>query len=399
MASNRSRQEKAIPTAADLPARVAELGPLIDSLAEEAESIRQLPAPLLDALLDAGLYRLLLPAQYGGAQIDPLTFFRTLEAVAAHDASTAWCLCQANGCAMAAAYMEPAAAQQIWGQDARAIVAWGPGKSAATPVEGGYRLTCKCSFASGAHHASWLGSHAQVLGPDGEPERRGDGSFVIRTMLFPAGEAAMHDVWDVIGLRATGSDDFEVADLFVPDAYSLTREDPQQRRPHGPLYLFPAMNLYAIGFSATALGIARTMLQAFKDLALEKKPWLRKQRLKDEGVVQAEVARAQVRLDAARSFVERELDDIWRIVAAAGELTIPQRMRIRLATTHAIHEAKDVADAVYDAAGATAVFAGSAFERRFRDIHTVTQQVQGRKAHYQTVGAFLLGHPPDLSVV
>ena len=399
MASNRSRQEKGIPSAADLPARVAELGPLIDSLAAEAEATRRLPPPLVDALLDAGLYRLLLPAQYGGAQVDPLTFFRAIEAVAAHDASAAWCLCQANGCAMASAYMEPAAAQEIWGRDPRAIVAWGPGESLATPVDGGYRLSCHCHFASGGRHASWLGSHAQVAGPDGEPQRHPDGSPVIRTMLFPAGEAAMSDVWDVIGLRATGSDDFEVTDLFVPEEFSLLREDPDTRRPHGPLYLFLAMNLYAIGFSATALGTARTMLETFKVLTLEKKPWLRTKLLKDEGVVQAEVARAQVRLAAARGFVERELEEIWQSVVTADELTIAQRMRIRLATTHAIHEAKEVADTVYDAAGATAVFAANAFERRFRDIHTVTQQVQGRKAHYQTVGAFLLGHPPDLSAV
>ena len=104
-------------------------------------------------------------------------------------------------------------------------------------------------------------------------------------------------------------------------------------------------------------------------------------------------------LGSARAFILDEVRDIWEAVNASGELTVENRMRIRLASTYLIHEAKEVADAAYDAAGATAIFASSAFERRFRDIHTVTQQLQGRKAHFQTVGAFLLGHAPDMSVI
>ena len=139
------------------------------------------------------------------------------------------------------------------------------------------------------------------------------------------------------------------------------------------------------------------MVDAFAELATKKTPRLAKSVLSQNAVVQSEFARASIRLNAARTFARSELGDIWATVLASGELTIAQRMRIRLATTHAIHEAKAAADTVYDAAGATAIFANGPYERRFRDLHTVTQQAQGKKAHYETVGAFMLGNPPDLS--
>jgi len=105
------------------------------------------------------------------------------------------------------------------------------------------------------------------------------------------------------------------------------------------------------------------------------------------------------RIRAARAFVLAEVEDIWDAAQNAERLEMADRVRIRLASTFAIHEAKTAADMLYDAAGASAIFAGADFERRFRDLHSVTQQLQGRKSHFRTVGAFLMGHPADVSVV
>ena len=183
----------------------------------------------------------------------------------------------------------------------------------------------------------------------------------------------------------------------MPYEHTVHRDDPKERRTDSPLYLFRQTNLYASGFSGVAMGIAQSMLDAFTELALTKTPRRQKSPLSQNAVVQSEFARASVRLNAARTYLRSELDDIWAAVCTTGELTVAQRMRIRLATTHGIHEAKEAADTVYDAAGATAIFQSGPYERRFRDLHTVTQQMQGRKAHYETVGAFLLGNPPELS--
>lgn len=376
---------------------------LISDSAEYADRERQLPEELLNALHQARLFRLLLPCEFNGEEISPPEFFETIEAVAKLDASTAWCLCQANGCAMTAAYLAPQVASEIWANDPEAVLAWGPptAKSTATidASAAGYRLNGQWSFASGCRHASWLGAQCNVLEADATPRYDEDGAAVIRTFLIPKSQAEMIDIWQVMGLRGTGSDGFRLQNHAISHEYSVARDEPGERRYHSPLYLFPAMSLYASGFSGVALGIARSMLDAFKELASAKKPRLARHVLRDNHVIQFEVAQSEVRLNAARTFLLHELNDIWSDTVATQQLTVEQRMRIRLATTHAIHEAKQVADTVYDIAGATAIFQSSAFERRFRDLHTVTQQLQGRKTHYQTVGAFLLGLPADLSVI
>jgi alkylation response protein AidB-like acyl-CoA dehydrogenase len=341
----------------------------------------------------------LLPRPFGGCEIDPPTFFQVVEEVAKHDASTAWCLCQGNGCAMSAAYLEPEVAQEVWGRDPQAVLAWGPGAKSQAIVEGdGYRLTGRWAFVSGGRHASWLGGHASIIEADGAPRRGADGEVVVRTLLLPASAATWIDAWNVIGLRGTGSDSYEVENLFVRHDRSFIRDDPAELRYAAPLYRFPQMSLYASGFSGTALGIARAMLDAFTQLAVDKRPRLARQTLRDTGMVQYELAQAEARIGAARAFVLSELRDIWQEVVATDALSIANRMRIRLATTFAIHEAKAAADTAYDLAGATAIFVGNDFERGFRDIHTVTQQLQGRKAHLQSVGAYLLGLPPDLDI-
>jgi alkylation response protein AidB-like acyl-CoA dehydrogenase len=384
----------------DWLARVQRIAATIEAEAEASERRLRLTSTLQSALHREGLFRLLLPRPFGGLEVDPPTFFRVIEEVAKHDASTAWCLCQGNGCAMAAAYLDPEIAEEIWGGDPEAVLAWGPGARSQAIVEGdGYRLTGRWSFVSGGRNANWLGGHASLIEPDGSPRQGADGENVVRTLLLPASEARWIDAWDVIGLRGTGSDSFEVKDLFVRDDHSLRRDDPAERRYQAPLYLFPQISLYAAGFCATALGVARAMLDSFIELAVDKRPPLAKRTLRDTGMVQYEVAQAEARIRAARAFVLSELRDIWRGVVATQALSIANRMRIRLATTFAIHEAKAAADVAYDLGGATAIFIGSDFERRFRDIHTVTQQQQGRKAHLQTVGAFLLGLPPDLDIV
>lgn len=384
------------PERIDYLERVRLLTPDIIACADRIEAERRLPESLLTALLDARLFRLLLPRAFDGAETDPLTFASVVEEIAKSDASTAWCLCQASGCSMVAAFLQPEAAAEIFGRDARAILAWGPGAGArAIAAEGGYRVTGKWSFASGGRHADWLGGHCTIYEADGTPRRRADGAAVGLTMLFPAASAEMSDIWHVIGLKGTGSDAFAVEDLFVPGHHAVARDHQSERRYPGPLYAFPTNSLYATGFASVALGIARSTLDAFVCLCKDKSPRGFKGLLRDNAVIQSQVAQSEARLGAARLFLRGSLEEIWRDVERSNSIALDQRMRIRLAATHAITEATSVVDTVYHAAGATAVFSSSAFERRFRDIHTVAQQIQGRQSHFETVGQFLLGLEPD----
>ncbi len=371
--------------------RARQLGPELDAAAEEIERRRELPDPIVEALIDRGLFRLLLPRALAGAELPPAAYVQVIEEIAKHDASTAWCLGQANGCTMTAALLDPRVAREIFG-DRRGIVAWGPpGPADARAVAGGYRLTGTWSFASGSHHASWLGAHAAILGEDGTPQLRPDGGPVIRTLLFPKASAKFSDIWHVLGLRGTGSDSYSVTDLYVPESHTVLREaEPKPRQP-GLLYAFSSSNIYSSGFAGVALGIARSTLDAFLDLARDKIPRGAKSTLRDDNVVQSQVAQCEARLGAGCAFLLESLEQIWRDVAQSGRLTLDHNTTIRLASTWAIHQARDVVGTAYHAAGATAIFENNPFERRFRDIHTVIQQYQGRQAHFATVGQVLLG--------
>jgi len=358
---------------ADYVRRAGELAPELAAAADEIERRRELPEAVVDALVERGLFRLLLPRSVGGAELLPADFVPVIEEIAKADAATAWCLNQASGCSMTAAYLDPEAACEIFGGP-RGILAWGPGPGTARVVAGGYRVSAKWSFASGSHNASWLGCHVPILEADGAPRLHPDGSPVVRTM-------------------GTGSDQFSVEDLFVPERHSATRDDATRREP-GLLYRFSSLQLYAAGFAGVAMGIARSTLDAFIQLARDKVPFRSGGALRDNHLIQSQVAQAEARLAAGRAHLLGALEDITAEIARIGHITLDQRMTARLASTFAIHQSLQVVDTAYHAAGSTAIFEANPFERRFRDIHTVSQQLQGRLEHFETVGQYLLGLDP-----
>jgi indole-3-acetate monooxygenase len=233
------------------------------------------------------------------------------------------------------------------------------------------------------------------LGEDGSPRLRPDGSPVFRTLLFPKTSVVMADTWHVIGLRGTGSDTYRADNLFVPEDHSVERG--ADAKPHEPglLYAFSSSNIYSAGFAGVALGIARGVADAFIDLARDKIPRGARQTLRDNNVIQAQVAQSEGKISAARAFLLRSLTEIWYEAGRAGRLSLDHHTTIRLASTWAIHQAREAVDTLYHAAGATAIFEDNPFERRFRDIHTVVQQYQGRQTHFETVGQVLLGLGPE----
>ena len=297
---------------------------------------------------------------------------------------------------MSAGYLEPSVAREVFGGQ-RDVLAWGMGPGAkAIRVEGGWRISGNWAFASGSRHASWLGAHCPCFEADGTPQRHPDGRPWERTMLFRREIATIKDIWQVVGLRGTGSDAYSVQDLFVDDAHTMTRDRPEERREPGLIYRFAAMQIYASGFAAVALGTARAALDAFIELARGKTPALTQTGLRDSAVIQSAIGIADAKLKSARTWLIQVLRETQEAVKLAGELTTDQRIAIRQASTFAIHQAKEVVDVAYHEAGSTAIFDANPFERRFRDVNTVTQQVQGRRSHFETVGQHLLGAQTNL---
>jgi alkylation response protein AidB-like acyl-CoA dehydrogenase len=395
-----------IATSADLAgdqsviARAEAVRPAVAAASHEIESTRRLPPALLDKLHEAGLFRLLLPRSSNGIETDPLTFFHVIETIARADASTAWCLGQAGGCAMSAAYLDLPVAHEIFGNDPRAVLAWGPGpRVKAIECEGGYRVTGVWSFNSGGRHASWLGAHCPIFKSDGSPRLDDKGVPLERTMLVRSQDVAWTDIWNTVGLRGTASDQFALDDFFVRSDHSITRDFDRECRETGPLYRMSSGTCYQVGFAGVACGIARGALDSFVEIARNKVPRGSKSPLRDNAVVQSGLAQAEVNLRAARGFVLQSMADIWRYLGDGASITVEQRIVVRMAATHAIHKAREAVDFAYDAAGATAIFENHPLERRFRDIHTVTQQLQGRLSHFETVGAWMMGVDTDLTFV
>jgi len=368
---------------------------LLRASADRIEAARALPADVVAALHEARMFRLLLPRSLGGDELHLKTLAQVMEVIGGADASTAWCMGQGAGCAMAAASLKPEVARRLFGP-ADAVLAWGAGiQGKAFAVDGGYRVTGKWTFASGCANATLLGGHSYVFEKDGTPRKRANGQQADRTLLFVKSKAKIHDMWHTLGLRGTASYTYEVEDLFVPEEETLDREDPTATFEPGTLYLFHETYAYAAAFSALMLGIAQGMVNDLEALAMSKTPRASASSLKDSPVFQSQFAVLQARLRAARAYLHTTLDEIWDKVEATRAMPIEERANHKLATTYVINQGVDIATEAYRAAGQTAIFPINPFERRLRDALSASQQLQGRPSNFITIGRVLLGLPPD----
>jgi alkylation response protein AidB-like acyl-CoA dehydrogenase len=369
--------------------RARALQPLIASEADEIERTRRLTPAVTSALIENELYRALLPRSFGGHEVPLEIFMQMQEEIAKADASTAWCLGQCAVCAMTAAYLQPDAANEIFNTPP-GILAWGAINHEVKAVPGGYTANARWEFASGSRQASWLGSHVRVVEADGSPRRKKDGAPEIRTILFPVTSATMYDVWDVIGLKGTGTDSYSVENLFIPEKFAALRDDPNAVREKGPLYKLTTNAVFSMGFAATSLGVARATLDAAIDLARSKIPQ-GLSAMRDNNAVQGVIGRTEATLRAARAYLYSTAADVWRDLEGGASVTEAHRIAIRIAATWTIHQSTAVVDTAYHMSGATAVFAKNPFERRFRDMHAIAQQIQARDTHYEDAGKAILG--------
>lgn len=399
--------------------RARSLKPMLEAAASRIEQAKTLPPDVLDALQAAKMFRMTVPRSVGGAELYPATFAQVVAAIAEGDASAAWCIGQSACAMMAAAYVEPHIAREVFG-DPRAVFTFGftSGQPTclAVPVKDGWRVNGTWTFASGNRLCGWLGGHCRLCDENGTPLKNPEGRFIERTMIFPRASATVdEESWDVMGLSGTGSDTYSVKDLFVPTAYSViprvTARDQQlpdgvqpagpepERREQGILYRFSMQAIASAGLSSVAIGIARAILDAFIGLARNKAPFNANQSLRDDGWIQARIAQADAKVTAASTLLVQLLHEAWDECENAGGISFGRRIKLREACTHQIDASREVVDMIFLEAGATAIFKGNPFERRFRDMHVVAQQVQGSVARMQSVGQHYLGLNPTLILI
>jgi alkylation response protein AidB-like acyl-CoA dehydrogenase len=370
-----------------------ELAPKIRAAADEIEAERELPRALFEALADAGLFRLALPRSLGGAEIDLPTYIQVIEELGKADASTGWIVNQGGIFATYAARMPHDVARAIWVDTPRSVVANTPAATAkAIVVPGGYRVTGRQGFSTGCRHASWLAAHGQIV-ENGQTRLAKDGQPEARYFFVPVAEAELLDTWRVRGMRGTGTHHFAVNDVFVPRERTVLSATASLVE-RGPLYQIPRTLLFASGDASVALGMARTCMETFFELAGVKTPRAMSGLLRDQPMAQADVGHAEAHLRSGRALLAETVREVWT-AATAGALTLDQRAALRLATTHALRLAVKVVDTIYNAAGATAIYETHLLQRHFQDVHVISQHLQARRSHYELVGRHWLGLAVD----
>ena len=366
--------------------------PLAEQTAEAADRIdldRQMPGELANALADGGFFRLLLPRSLGGAEMAHPDFLRILEAFAPADASVGWCLNQNNVFSTSAVMMDRSIAREIW-SNPRAVVTNGPPTAAsiAVPVEGGYRLSGHWNFSSGSDHATWIAA----LAPIGQPGQVLDAArnrAGTRMLLMPKEDVKFVDLWQVAGLRGTGSFSFQVDDMFIPENRTYQFEGEHNER--GPLYAIPRTLLFGSGFATVALGVARRSLEIAIETASTRAPGRSSTVLRDQQPAQRQVGEAHAIHRSAQCFLQESVNTVWESASRDGTVPVEERLQLRVAATHALRMSAQVVDIAYNLCGAGAIFASNPIQRRFQDMHVITQHVQASYAHYESAGQALLG--------
>jgi alkylation response protein AidB-like acyl-CoA dehydrogenase len=370
-----------------------DLAPTIAARAADTEAQRRLPADLAAQMAAAGLFRMAVPRQLGGAEATPADIVATLEIVAAADAATGWCAMIAGTTALSAAWLPEPFASQVFG-DPLTISGgvFAPMGKAVTDGDD-YIVTGRWSWASGSANCDWLVGGALIF-DDGKLRTLPNGAPDHRMMIFPRADVELIDTWDASGLRGTGSGDMAVTSLRVPQKRSVSFITDKPAQP-GPLYTFPPFALLALGIAAVASGNARAALDDARALAATRKSAGASRTLSERGAVQVDYAKVEASLESARALVQREIAAGWASVTAGQPLDIQARARLRLAATHLTRTAAEATRAAWDIAGGSAVYASHPLQRRFRDAHVATQHMMVAPPTYELAGRVLLGVPTD----
>jgi alkylation response protein AidB-like acyl-CoA dehydrogenase len=365
------------------------LEPLVLPARARFDEERQLPASLVQALGKAELFGMWLPRALGGAELPPLEFLAVIEELSRQDGSAGWCTVIPAGYGRLAGSMQPQAAREIFAAGQGIVAGTLNPTGKAVLALGGWRVTGRWSYGSFIAHSHWvLGNCVTETDPPG-----------LRLCFFPRAEAEVIDLWHVGGLRGTGSNDYQVADVFVPDEHTvpLVGFQPPPVDP-GLLYRVPMTTTFVACIATVALGIARAAIEALTEIAGAKTPMGSSGLLRDKVLSQVDRARAEALLRSGRAYLWDELGACWDDVLAGREVTIQRRAMVRLAACQATQNAIQATDLMYACGGGSSLFQGNRLERAFRDIHAAGQHlVVQPQSNLEPIGRVLFGLDPGLA--
>jgi alkylation response protein AidB-like acyl-CoA dehydrogenase len=380
--------------------RARAIAPILEANAQRAEDERTLPPESVAALVQADLFRAGLPRELGGEEMDFATAIAVWEEVSRADGSAGWTLmANGSGAGAASAYLSDDAVAKVFGGDPAATVGgqFAP-RGTGARESGGFRVTGSYSFGSGSGHSRYvsagfipLENGAPVMLPSGLPD--------MRVGFVPREEVEFMDGWHVMGLRGTGSYDYEVRGLLIPDGFHFPlfgREPRRGGETFRAIFRLNMMPMTAAGHAAWALGLGRRALDEIRAAATTR------QRMGDPTPIggrltfQKEYAAAEAKLRAARLLVLDAFAALEATARAGRPETMEQRALVRAATCFATDAAREACDFAHLRAGTVAIRDGSALQRCFRDIHTGSQHAFIGEKVYADAGTVLLGTVPDV---
>ncbi len=374
---------------------VRKAAPVLRSTSAASDAARQLAPEAMDVLVGEGILRAFVPPVYHGAELGPVDGVKLFEELALYDSAAAWVGAINAAGAWLISLLPPQAADEILG-DPRAVVngsLFPPLTAESAP--GGYRISGRSSFASGCNYATWLQCQAIIV-ENGAPKIEPTGIPEAILIHFPASEAQIVDNWNTLGMRGTGSNDFQVTEVFVPV---------HRVWPMGPVATVnPAFTdaLTRMGIwwfsplvASVSLGIARAAIADFVQLAQRKTPSYTQVSLADKEVVQDKLARARAAVDAARSYLYQTLADAEAAVRTQTKLSIEQGIPLALAASHAVEASSHAVDLVHSCVGTSGIRNELRFQQYFRDVHTISQHAFVSASRFESIGKLLLDRPSD----
>ena len=367
-----------------------ELTPTIARRAGEIEANRRVPRDLLDQLIAADSFRLLLPRSHYGIGADLPAAMRVFESLARADASVGWTVMIGAGAWCDLAGLPRATFDELFSSLPDVIVAgaFNPTGSIEA-VESGYRVTGRWSFASGCEHAAWLFGNCVEGIVDGVPQ--------FRMAVFSPDQVVIEDTWHVSGLSGTGSHHFHVDGVVVP-AQRTFRPFVDEPCLDEPILRLPPPALYSLAIASVAVGTAQGALDDIIALAADKVPLLDHAPLAASPLFHFELANADTGLRAARALLYETAGAVWAAALDGSPLALDHRARIRAAAVWVTEQAAAVVGTAYRAGGGSSVYADCPLQRRLRDVNALTQHFLVKRDTLTTAGAILAGQDVNVMV-
>jgi 3-hydroxy-9,10-secoandrosta-1,3,5(10)-triene-9,17-dione monooxygenase len=384
------------PDAAELVARARAMVPLLREREEEAIGNRQVSPDIIAAFQEAGFFRILQPARYGGYEMSPATYCEVAKALAEGCMGSAWVYGVVAVHNWQLALFDPQAAEDVWGEDTSVLISSSympTGK--ATKAEGGYRFSGRWAFSSGSEHCQWVILGANMVADDG------NGQPEPYNFLVPRSDYAIVDTWQTMGLCPTGSNDIVVDDVFVPQHRVIRERDmfnldcPGHAANPGALYRIPFAQLFNRTVSTTSLGSLRRALEAFVDATRQKRTTYTGVRVASDTMIQEAVADVMLTLTDLEARLTSDLAEL-EARARTGDWPIERRAQLGHHTTAMVSRCVEAIDKLMLFSGGKAIYRGNVVQRAFLDIHCARAHVANNPFPYaRNLGALTFGFEND----